>query len=159
MHNIVGTTGFEPATFCSQSRRATNCATFRNKGETGLEGLEPPTCCLEGSCSILMSYKPKEFLKTAETQNENFRIKGFRRNGKSIAKINGNVKLYFYILNLPTSETRFSILSVFSFATALTSLTALSICSEADTISPIRLSMDCVTSPSLRISCATSSLP
>ena len=26
---IVGMTGFEPATFCSQSRRATSCATSR----------------------------------------------------------------------------------------------------------------------------------
>jgi len=34
-------------------------------------------------------------LKTAETQNENFRMKDFRRNAESIAKINGNVKLYF----------------------------------------------------------------
>ena len=25
---------------------------------TGPEGLEPPTCCLEGSCSILLSYDP-----------------------------------------------------------------------------------------------------
>ena len=25
---------------------------------TGPEGLEPPTYCLEGSCSILMSYDP-----------------------------------------------------------------------------------------------------
>ena len=28
--NLVGMTGFEPATSCSQSRRATNCATSRN---------------------------------------------------------------------------------------------------------------------------------
>ena len=27
---LVGVTGFEPATSCSQSRRATNCATPRN---------------------------------------------------------------------------------------------------------------------------------
>ena len=50
-------TGFEPATSCSQSRRATNCATSRKK-MAGPEGLEPPTYCLEGSCSIQMSYEP-----------------------------------------------------------------------------------------------------
>ena len=27
-------------------------------GFSGPEGLEPPTCCLEGSCSILLSYDP-----------------------------------------------------------------------------------------------------
>ena len=29
------------------------------QAKMGLEGLEPPTYCLEGSCSIQMSYNPK----------------------------------------------------------------------------------------------------
>ena len=34
------------------------------------EGLEPPTCCLEGSCSIQLSYGQKEILAWRCTKNK-----------------------------------------------------------------------------------------
>ena len=37
MLNLLGITGFELVTSCSQNRRATNCAIFRNVMEVGLE--------------------------------------------------------------------------------------------------------------------------
>ncbi len=51
---VVGKTGFEPATLWSQTRCATGLRYFP-MGATPV-GLEPTTYCLEGSCSIQLSY-------------------------------------------------------------------------------------------------------
>ncbi len=39
----------------------------------GPEGLEPPTYCLEGSCSIQMSYDPKDKLNNIKKENKSQR--------------------------------------------------------------------------------------
>ena len=57
----VGKTGFEPATLWSQTRCATGLRYFPLSflGQNGATpiGFEPMTYCLEGSCSIQLSYE------------------------------------------------------------------------------------------------------
>jgi hypothetical protein len=50
---MVGVTGLEPVASCSQSRRATNCATPRIFVDRN--GFEPLTPCVQGRCSSQLS--------------------------------------------------------------------------------------------------------
>ena len=73
MRLFVGETGFEPATLWSQTRCATGlryspfCAVL---SATPI-GFEPMTYCLEGSCSIQLSYEvlPKRSAKITYVLN------------------------------------------------------------------------------------------
>ena len=62
---LVGVTGFEPATSCSQSKRATNCATPRKLTQThaGNSNIELKTYCLRQQTSKLAK-------KLASKQNQ-----------------------------------------------------------------------------------------
>ena len=48
--------GLEPTTPGTTIRCSTNCANPTKLQKARQEGFEPPTYCLEGSCSILLSY-------------------------------------------------------------------------------------------------------
>ena len=48
--------GLEPTTTGSTDQCSANRATF-TKSPVRLEGLEPPAHCLEGSCSVHLSYR------------------------------------------------------------------------------------------------------
>jgi hypothetical protein len=54
------------------------------------EGLEPPTCCLEGSCSIQLSYGQTK--KTGQQKDGNPASRAFRQGGNRQAVLLPNDK-------------------------------------------------------------------